>query len=274
LSAYPPTRIEPSRGWSLPDLAELWRFRDLFLMLALRDVKLRYKQTALGVVWVVLQPLLASAIFAAIFGYLARMPSDGVPYFLFVYGGLVPWNLFAGVLQRAGNSLVADAALASKVYFPRLIIPAASGLAVLVDAAVALLVLLGLLVLYGGSLTPTLLLLPFILLLTLLTGLGVAIWLAGLNVYYRDFVHVLPFLVQVWMYGSPVVYSASIVPPEWLPLYALNPMVGLIGAFRWAVGAGAFPGFALAEGLVVSAIILTGGALVFRRVERSFADVV
>ena len=268
-------RIQPTQGWRAFDLGELWEFRELFLILALRDVKLRYKQTALGVAWVVLQPLAAALIFALIFGRLIALPSDGVPYALFVYTGLLPWNLFAGALQRAGSSVVNEGRLISKVYFPRIVIPLASAAAVVGDFAVAMVVLFVMMALFAVPLTANLLALPLVVLLALAVAVGVSLWVSALNVYYRDFAHALPFLVQVWLYASPVVYSSSVVPERWLPLFALNPMVGAIDAFRWSVlGTGAFPWTSTLLSVAVGCALLAGGSLVFRRVERGFADAV
>jgi lipopolysaccharide transport system permease protein len=241
-------------------------------MLALRDVKLRYKQTAFGVTWVVLQPLLAGAIFALIFGHFARMPSEGHPYLLFVFTGLVCWNLFAGVLQRSGNSLVAEARLVTKVYFPRLLIPLASACAVLVDFVVGLGVVVTLLAWFRVWPGVSLLLLPAALLLALVLAVGVGLWISALNVRYRDFSYALPFLIQVWMYASPVVYSTSLVPDTWRRYLALNPMTGALELFRVALLGGvptpAFLLFSIGSALV----FIVSGALYFRRVERDFAD--
>ena len=205
--------IKPARSWAALELSEMWRFRDLLVILMMRDVKLRYKQTALGVVWVILQPLVASLIFAVIFGRFAKLPSNGMPYLLFVFAGMLPWNLFAGALQRAGNSLVGDSKLISKVYFPRMVIPVASSAAVLVDFVRRA----------GGDvraccclrawpLTLNMLALPFLLVLLLCISVGVSLFISALNVYYRDFMYALPFVIQVWMYASPVVYSADLIP--------------------------------------------------------------
>lgn len=268
-------RIQHTSGWSALNFREMWEFRDLFLILASRDVKLRYKQTALGVIWVILQPLLASLIFAVIFGRLANLPSDGMPYILFVYAGMLPWNLFSASLQRAGNSLISDSRLITKVYFPRLIIPIASSAAVLVDFCVAFIVMAGLLIFYRVPPSLNMLMLPVLVLITLLVSVGVSLWLSALNVYYRDFMYALPFAIQVWMYASPLVYSGSIIPDRWKPIYGLNPMSGIIDAFRWSLlGAGAFPSLTLGLAVVIGCIFFIGGAFVFRRVERSFADVV
>ncbi|HEX9989115.1 MAG TPA: ABC transporter permease [Chloroflexia bacterium] len=271
----PTVVIRPTRGWAALNLRELWQYRDLLLILAGRDVKLRYKQTALGVVWVVLQPLIAALIFAVIFGRFANLPSDGLPYLLFVFCGLLPWNYFSGALQRAGNSLITDARLISKVYFPRLLIPLASTIAVLIDFAVTLGVLVILMVIYQVMPTWRLLSLPFFLVMTTLMATGVSLWLSALNVKYRDFVYVTPFLIQVWMFASPVVYAATIVPQEWRALYSLNPAVGFIEGFRWALLGGSGLGVDMVLSMAVFALLIfISGAFFFRRVERGFADVV
>lgn len=269
------TRLHASRGWSALNFRELWEFRDLFLILAERDVKLRYKQTALGIIWVILQPLLASLIFAVIFGRLANLPSDGVPYLLFVYAGILPWNLFAGALQRASSSLTGNTGLISKVYFPRMIIPIASSAAVLVDFLVALAVMGCLLVVYRVPPSFNLLALPVVLAVVMLIAVGVSLWLSALNVYYRDFMYALPFVIQIWMYASPLVYSGGIVPEKWKLIYGLNPMAGAIDGFRWALlGSGAFPWLTMGIALGAGCALFIGGAFVFRRIERTFADVI
>lgn len=241
----------------------------------MRDIKLRYKQTALGVIWVILQPLIAALIFAVIFGRLANLPSDGVPYLLFVFAGLLPWNLFAGALQRAGNSLVGNAGLVSKVYFPRMLIPISSSLAVLVDFFIALIVIFGLMLFYGYPITPNLLALPLFVLLALLISISVSLFFSAMSVYYRDFSYALPFLIQVWMYASPVVYSLELIPGPLKPIYAINPLVGVIDGFRWSLlGIGGFPVVSVSISVVVGFIIFVTSTAVFQRVERSFADVI
>lgn len=256
------------------DWFELIRFRDLFRTLAERDIRLRYRQTALGVVWVILQPLVASLIFALIFGQFAKLPSDGLPYVLFVFAALLPWNLFSGGVQRAGNSLVANSGLVTKVYFPRAIIPIASVSAVLLDFAVAGVVMVGLLLLFGVHVSWAAIAVPALVLLVLVLTIGVSLFFSALNVYYRDFSYALPFILQIWMYATPVVYASSLVPDGWKVLYDLNPMVGVIDGFRWALLGGPFPRIAVAESIVVTFVILVVGAAVFSRVERSFADVI
>ncbi len=266
--------VRATSGWSAINLIELWKYRDLLLILAGRDIKLRYKQTALGVIWVVLQPLVAALIFTVIFGRFANMPSDGTPYILFVYSGLIPWNFFAGALQRAGNSLITDSKLISKVYFPRLIIPLASTGAVLIDLAVTLIVLVFLMILYQVPLSWRILALPVFLLLTMFLAVGVSFWLSALNVQYRDFMYALPFLIQVWMYASPVVYATSIVPDRFKLLFSFNPAVGAIEGFRWALlGTNSLTLEMFLIAVAAALVAFVSGAYVFRRIERGFADV-
>jgi lipopolysaccharide transport system permease protein len=269
-----PIHIQPPTLWPSINLRELWAFRDLLFILMLRDVQLRYKQTALGVAWVVLQPLAAALIFAAIFGGFAHLPTNGAAYFPFVFAGLLAWNMFAGALQRAGNSLVSDARLITKVYFPRLIIPLASCAAVLVDLAVSLVVMAVLLIAFQIPLTLNILALPAAILLTFLLALGASLLISALNVYYRDFMYVLPFLIQIWMYASPVVYSASLIPERFRSFYAINPMVGAIDAVRWALLGGPFPWLTVSLSIVCCLLLLVLGGLVFQRVEQHFADVI
>lgn len=267
--------IQPARGWAALELGQLWGFRDLLYMLALRDIKLRYKQTVLGITWVILQPLIASLIFAVIFGRFANLPSDNMPYLLFVYAGMLPWNLFSGALQRAGNSLIVDSRLISKVYFPRITIPIASTLAVLLDTVVAFIVMVGLILVYHVPLSLNLFALPLLFLLTLLISIGVSLFFSALNVYYRDFMFALPFLIQVWMYASPVVYSTKLIPSAFKLFYIINPMVGIIEGFRWSLlGQGDFPALSIGVSVIISLILFIGGAYVFQRVERNFADVI
>ncbi len=272
----PHFRIAPPSGWWNVDFRELWAFRDLFGILVLRDIKLRYRQTALGVSWVILQPLLTSFIFAVIFGSLAKLPSDGTPYMLFVFSGMLPWTLFAQGLQRAGNSMVADARLISKIYFPRLIIPVASASAVLIDFAVSCCVMVLLLLLYGFTPSLTWFAVLPLTAITLLIAIGASLLFSALNVYYRDFMYALPFVVQTWMYASPLVYSASLVPEGNARIvYGLNPMAGVIDGFRWALlGHRDFPAIGLATSVLGAVAITLFGLWVFQRVERNFADVI
>ena len=271
----PHVRIRPPKGWWDLDVAELWAFRGLLWILVQRDIKLRYKQTALGVTWVILQPLLTSIIFAIVFGNLAKLPSDNSPYIVFVMAGMLPWTLFAQGLQRAGNSMVSDSRLIAKVYFPRMIIPVASAAAVLLDFAVSFCVFAVLCLVYGVPVTWTWLALFPLVLLTFGITVGVSLFFSALNVYYRDFAYALPFVVQTWMYGSPLVYASSLIPPKWQVLYSLNPMSGVIDGFRWALlGDVEFPAVHLGLSVAVGACILAFGVFVFQRVERSFADVI
>ncbi len=277
LGAPPPAvvRIRPSGGWRAVDLAEMWRYRELLAFLTLRDIKLRYKQTALGVAWAVMQPLFTMAVFAVFFGKLGKLPSDGQPYAIFVLAALVPWQLFSYALTQSSNSLVAEQRLITKVYFPRLIVPVASVLSGLVDCAVALgLVLLGMAVL-GLAPTPAILCVPLFAGFALLTALAVGLWLAALNVQYRDVRYTIPFLTQFWLFASPVAYPASLVPEAYRPLYGLNPMAGVIEGFRWALLGTDAPNWGLmAVSAAVVALLLVGGVLYFRRMESTFADVV
>jgi lipopolysaccharide transport system permease protein len=271
----PTVVIRPTKGWAALNFAELWKYRDLLSILVERDIKLRYKQTALGVIWVVLQPLVAALIFAAIFGRFAKLPSDGSPYLLFVFCGLTAWSYFSQAVLRASNSLVSNSQLVSKVYFPRLLIPLAHTLAVLLDFVVMLIVLLALMAMYRVMPTARILALPFFLLLATLTATGVALWFSALSVKYRDFMYALPFLIQVWMYASPVVYPASIVPDKWQTWYALNPVVGFVEGFRWAaLGHSALDQRMLVLTIALSIFAFLSGAFFFRRVERGFADVI
>lgn len=267
--------IRPRRGWLAFDLRELWSFRDLLLILAIRDVKLRYKQTALGIVWVILQPLVTAIIFAVVFGGFAKLPSDGRPYILFVFAGLLPWNLFAAALQRSGSSLVENSNLVTKVYFPRTILPLACTGAVLVDFAVSLAVMVPLMLYYEVDLTWQVTALPLFLLMALLTSVGVGLWLSGLNVFYRDFMYTLPFLIQAWTYASPIAYSMTIVPEQWRWLFSLNPAVGFVEGFRWSLLGSSGLTFEMVLFSSLSAVILfTSGALLFGRIERGFADAI
>lgn len=267
--------IKPAHGWSGLNLRELLGYRDLLVILAARDVKLRYKQTLLGVIWVVLQPVVTALIFAAIFGWFAGLPSDGVPYLLFVLCGLLPWNLVTSSLQRAGTSVVSNVNLVSKVYFPRMLIPLAGNGAVLVDFLVSLIMLFIFMLLYATPLTWRVVTLPVFLLLAFVLGLGLSLLFSALNVYYRDFMYVLPFIVQAWTYASPIAYSAKIVPEKWRWLYGLNPAVGSIEGFRWALlNTSGLDAAMLLVSASAATIILLSGAYVFRRVERGFADVI
>jgi lipopolysaccharide transport system permease protein len=268
-------RIRPRSGWRSLNLAELWCYRELLWFLAARDIKLRYKQTVLGVAWAVIQPLLTMIVFSIFFGRLGGIPSEGIPYPLFALSALLPWQLFVYALTQSSNSVVNEQRLITKVYFPRLIVPISSVLSGLMDFGVAFLLLLGMMAWYGVTPGWAVVMAPLFVLLAVAAALAVGLWLAALNVQYRDFRYTIPFLTQFWMFASPVAYPSSLVPQAWRPLYGLNPMAGVIEGFRWALVNKADPSWGL---LAVSAaavlVLLTGGLFYFRRMERIFADVV
>jgi lipopolysaccharide transport system permease protein len=266
---------EPSRGWVSLGLKSLWEYRELFYFLAWRDVKVRYKQTAIGVVWAVLQPVITMFVFSLFFGYLGRLSSDGLPYPVFAYAALLPWQLFVHSLSASANSLVLNQALITKVYFPRLVVPLSTVVVGLIDFACSFLVFLGLLIYYGFLPTLAMLTLPAFVLLAVLTALAAGLWLSALNVQYRDVQHTIPFLTQCWLFASPVVYSSSLIPPSWRLWYGLNPLVGVIEGFRWALLGQARPlEYSLLLSIVVAGAFFVGGLTYFRRMERTFADVV
>lgn len=274
-AVVPHLRVSPTYGWASLHLRDLWDYRELLYFLVWRDVKVRYKQTVLGVAWVVLQPLAATFLFTLIFGKLAQLPSDNIPYAVFALAGVVPWNYFSGAIGRGGASLVASPNLISRVYFPRLLIPTASVLAGLVDFAIVLVVLAILLFAYGFAPLWSWLTLPFFLALAIATALGVSYWLSALNVQYRDVAFVVPFLVQLWFFATPIVYASSLIPPPWDFLYALNPMAGVVQGFRWALfGKTAAPGPLLLLSIATTLVLLISGLFVFKRMERTFADIV
>jgi len=266
--------IRPPRKWVPVDLHELWAYRELITSFTLRDIKLRYKQTGLGIAWAVLQPVLTMVIFTVFFGGLAKIPSDGVPYPLFVLAALLPWTLFAEGLTRSTTSMVTNANIMTKVYFPRLIMPLSSIISPLVDFAVSFIILIAMMVYYGFVPTLNILFLPVFLLLALATALGVGLWLSALNVKYRDFQYTVPFLIQIGMFASPVVYASSLVPESLRVWYGLNPMAGVIEGFRWALlGSGAPSAMVLVSvGMVI--VLLVSGMFYFRRMEQYYADIV
>jgi len=271
----PITEVVSSRGWVSLRLREVWAYRELLYFLTWRDIKVRYKQTVLGAVWAILQPFLTMVVFSLFFGNLAKMPSDDIPYPIFSYTGLVPWTFFAYGLAQSSNSLVGNAQLLKKVFFPRLVIPIASVLSGLVDFVLAFTVLLGMMMVYNIWPTANIIWLPLLLLLSFVTALGVGLWLSALNVEYRDIRYIVPFLTQFWMFMSPVVYPSSLLSEPWRTLYALNPMVGVLEGFRWALlGTGTAPGPMIGLSAVVSILLLVSGAFYFRRMEHNFADVV
>ncbi|HVN53918.1 MAG TPA: ABC transporter permease [Anaerolineaceae bacterium] len=269
------TIYEPEND-TLPriNLFELWDYRELIYFLTLRDIQIRYKQTILGIAWAVLQPLLSMIIFSLVFGHLAKLPSDG-PYPVFAFAGLLPWQLFAGALSRAGSSLVTNRNLLTKVYFPRIVIPISATLAGLVDFAISFVFLIILMAIYGIHLTTAIMALPLLILLALLTALGVGLWISALNVQYRDFEHALPFMIQAWMYASPVVYSTSLIPKGiWQILYGLNPLAGVIQGFRWSLLGGEPPSGLFWVSVLVVFLIIISGLIYFRRMEDNFADII
>jgi lipopolysaccharide transport system permease protein len=268
------TRVQATRGWASLRLKEVWEYRELLYFLALRDVKVRYKQTAIGAAWAVLQPLTVMVVFTFVFGRVANLSSEGAPYALFALAGLVPWTYFASYLQSASLSLSSNVSLVSKVYFPRLCLPTAAVLAGLVDVAVSLTVLVVVTLIYG-SLGLTVLVTPGLIVLLVVACLGPALWLSAINVRYRDVRQAVPFLLQVWLFVSPVAYSSTLIEGNLRYLYALNPMVGVIEGFRWAfLGTARDIGTMLLISTCSSVALLVGGAYYFRRVERSFADII
>lgn len=266
--------IAPPRGWAPVRLAELWEFRELFAMLVWRQVRVRYKQTALGVAWAVIQPLLTMVVFSVIFGRLAQLPTDGIPYPVFAYCALLPWQLFAYSLTEASNSVVASQQLLTKIYFPRLLLPLASVAVSLVDFSLSFVVFVALLFWFGVVPGAAVLTIPLWTLLAVLTAVAVSLWLSALNVRYRDVRYTLPFLTQIWLFATPVAYSTSMVPDAWRSWYALNPMVGVVDGFRWALVGGPWPGATVLVSAVGVGVLLVGGAFYFRRTERTFADVI
>jgi lipopolysaccharide transport system permease protein len=268
-------RIRPARGWAALKLRELWEYRELLYFLTWRDIKVRYKQTALGAAWAVIQPFFTMIVFSLFFGKLAQIPSDGVPYPIFAFAALVPWTFFANGLSMSSNSLVVSANLIRRVYFPRLAIPIASVMSGMVDFFIAFGVLLLMMLYFGVMPTMNVIVLPFLFLLAVVTSLGVGLWLSSLNVLFRDVRYTVPFVTQFWMFATPIAYPSSLLPEFWQPLYALNPMVGVVEGFRWALlGTDTAPGPMIAASTVAALTLLIGGAFYFRRMERLFADVV
>ena len=269
------TEIQPGRGWAPLVLQDLWSYRELLFFLIWRDVKVRYKQTVLGIAWAVIQPLSTMVVFSIFFGHLGKIPSDGLPYPLFAYCALLPWQLFSHALTECSNSVVASERLITKVYFPRLVVPIAAVLAGGVDFSIAFLILIGMMLYYGVALSWAVVTLPAFVLLAIATALGVGLWLSALNVQYRDVRYTLVFLVQLWLFLTPVAYPSSMIPPQWRVLYGLNPMAGVVEGFRWALlGKAEGPGVMLLVSIGAVALILVGGLYYFRRMERRFADVV
>jgi lipopolysaccharide transport system permease protein len=271
----PCRRIEPASRLVPLQLGELWEYRELLYFLIWREVKVRYKQTALGVAWAVLQPVATMVVFSLFFGRLARVPSEGVPYPLFAFTALVPWTFFANGLTQAANSVVLNQNLVTKIYFPRLAIPIATVLAGTVDLVLSFLLLVVLMMYYGVPLSPRLLWLVPCTLLAFATALGVGFWLAALHVQYRDVRYTVPFLVQLWLFATPIAYPSTLLSEPWRTVYGVNPMVGVVEGFRWALlGTGVGPGAMVAVSAVVAVLLMVSGALYFRRMEQTFADVV
>ena len=267
--------IRPSRGWVALRLRDLWEYRDLLYFLVWRDLKVRYKQTALGAAWAIIQPFFTMVVFSIFFGQLAKIPSEGLPYPIFAYCALLPWQLFSRALTESGNSLIANEPLLTRVYFPRLVIPLSVVLAGLVDFGIAFVILLGMMAYYGIAPTTAVFTLPLFLLLALGTALGVGLWLSALNVQYRDVRYTIPFLTQFWLFATPIVYPSSLVPEPWRAFLGLNPMAGVVEGFRWALlGTAQAPGLMLVSSVAASVALLIGGLFYFRRMERIFADVV
>ncbi|MGH2538037.1 MAG: ABC transporter permease [Candidatus Promineifilaceae bacterium] len=268
------THIRPSRSWRSLRLGALWRNRELLYFLVWRDLKVRYKQTLLGASWAILQPLATMVVFTIFFGRLAKVPSENLPYALFAYSALVPWTFFANGLTQASNSVVTNAAMIRKIYFPRLTLPIAAVLAGLVDFALAFGLLIGMMFFYRITPTANILWLPLFLLLALLTALGASLWLAALNVQFRDVRYVVPFLVQFWLFASPVAYSSTLLSEPWRTIYGVNPMAGVVDGFRWALlGTDTSPAPMIFVSSAVAVLLFVGGLFYFQRMERSFADI-
>ena len=269
------TFIKPSKGWGSLNLRELWLYRELIYFLTWRDLKVRYKQTALGAGWAVLQPVLSMVVFTIFFGQLLNVPSEGVPYPIFSYAALLPWGVFAKALNDTGRSLVSNRAMLTKIYFPRMVIPLASVFSSLADFLIAFVVMLGLMYYYQIAPTSNIWTLPLFLLLAVITALGVGLWLSAMNVLYRDIGYMIPYITQLWFYLTPIVYPASKVPEQWQFFYALNPMVGVVEGFRWALlGTADAPSPMIAVSAFISLALFVTGMFYFRRMERTFADMV
>ncbi len=273
-SIAPAIVIRPFRGWVPINIRELWVYRELLYFLTLREIKVRYKQTVLGFAWALIQPLMMMIVFTIFFGNLAKIPSEGIPYPLFNYAALLPWTLFAEGINRSSISLVQQATLIQKVYCPRLVMPMAGILSPVVDFCIALLILVGMMIYYGYAPTMRTFLLPGFVALAGLTALGVGLWLSAINVKYRDVRYTVPFLVQLWLFASPVVYSSSLLPEKWQIIYGLNPMAGVIEGFRWALLGTNPPGSLMGVSILIVVVLIITGAYYFRRSEKSFADVV
>jgi lipopolysaccharide transport system permease protein len=268
-------RIQPTKGWTSLKLGEIWDYRELVTIFVWRDLKVRYRQTVIGVLWAVLQPFLTMVIFSVFFGRLAGVPSDGIPYPIFSYAALVPWTFFANSMGQASNSLVNNSDMIKKIYFPRLTMPLSAVLAGLVDFVLAFVILLGMMLFYGYFPTLNSLWLPLFLLLAFITALGVGLWFGAMNVKFRDVRYMVPFITQAWLFATPVAYPSSLLSEPWRTLYGLNPMVGVVEGFRWALlGTDTAPGPMIVVSFVVALVILISGFYYFRRTEKTFADVI
>jgi lipopolysaccharide transport system permease protein len=266
--------IRPSKGFLRLNLREVWNYRELLFFLVWRDIKVRYKQTALGAAWAVIQPVMQMVVFSVFFGRLAKVPSDGYPYPVFAYTAMLPWNLFAFALTESSNSLVNSQNLITKVYFPRLVVPVSSVLAGIVDFGIAFVVLLGMMFYYGIHPTLAVLWLPLFVLFALASALSIGLWFSALNVRYRDVRYTIPFLTQIWMMATPVAYPSSLVPEKWRALYGLNPMAGVVEGFRWALlGKSGKPDPLIWVSVAAVMLLLFGGLAYFRRTESTFADI-
>lgn len=269
------TRIEPTSSWRFLDTSEIWHYRELLYFLAWRDIQVRYKQTAIGVLWVVAQPLASIIVFSLFFGNLAKIPSDGVPYPLFVFAALLPWQVFARAMMEASNSLVTDQRLVSRVYFPRILVPLASVIAALFDFGITFLLFLAMMLYFGVHPGLAVLTLPIFLFLMAATAVGVGFWLAPLNIEYRDVTYLLPFVTQLWMFLTPVVYPSTLIPEKWRFFYGFNPLAGVVEGFRWALlGVGPGPSPMLFVSAAVAVLLMLTGIVWFRRRERTFTDAV
>lgn len=267
--------LQPSKGWTSLNLRDLWEYRELLYFLSWRDIKVRYKQTVLGAAWAIIQPFMTMVVFTIFFGRLAKIPSDGIPYPIFSYAALVPWTFFANGLTESSKSLVGNANLITKVYFPRLVIPLSAVLSGILDFVIAFLVLIGMMFYYGLTPTAHMVWLPFFLLLAFVTSVGAGLWLSALNVEYRDVRYMVPFVTQFWLFATPIAYPSSLLTEPWRTLYGLNPMVGVVEGFRWALlGTHVFPESTIFISSLVALILVVTGAVYFRKMEKTFADVV
>lgn len=270
---WPTTEIKPSKEWFRIPWQDLWIYREMLFFLMWRDIKIRYKQTLLGASWAIIQPFFTMIVFSLFFGRLAQIPSDGVPYPIFSYTALLPWTFFANGLNQASNSLVSSVNLISKVYFPRLIIPVASIISGLLDFVIAFIMLIGMMLFYQIQLTPAIVWLPVFLLLAFITALGTGLWLSALNIQYRDIRYIVPFLVQVWLFITPIVYPSSLLTEPWRTVYGVNPMAGVVEGFRWALLGSSQPGSLLWVSVAMAILGLVTGLLYFGKMEDTFADV-